>query len=287
MIVGTSRFEAEFRRKIVDRHVFQKRCQYVSRMRREIDSRHSAARAMGRELSSVKDGVGSVRDITMLLDMYKAAYGLYRTVNAQLLTDLARLEPTRQRELRFLGGALEFFKNLRNAYRVAVGAEDKLRREYFHVVAQAMGLSFGDDEEARERLMRSYRGCTVEVGEIVGALAADLEARCASAGGEGLRAHAREAKPQHAGTGPTWRGAPRREVPWYPTIDTSRCNGCGACEAFCSFGVLDRSRDGVAVRVRRRYACVVGCDLCAQVCPQGAISFPGLSVVRELPDTSE
>jgi len=285
MIVGTSRFEQEFRERIVDRHVFGRRREYVSRMSEEIASRHRDARAMGRELSSVKDGVGSLRDIIMLLLMYKAAYRIHRPVNARLLTDLARFEPTHQRELRFLSGALEFFKNLRNAYRMSVGAEDKLRREYFHVVARSMGLPLGEDEEARERLMRSYRGCTVEVGEIVAALAGDLVERCAVTGGD-LQDEDSGAQAQ-AGSGPTWRGVPRREVPWYPTIDRDACNGCGACEELCSFGVLQRERDGATVKVRRRYACVVGCDLCSSVCERDAIAFPRLSVVDRPPDTAE
>ncbi|MBD3348366.1 MAG: hypothetical protein GF400_04105 [Candidatus Eisenbacteria bacterium] len=287
MIVGTNRFEQEFRRRIVDRHIFDRRAEYVSSMRREIASRHRDARAKGRELSSVKDGVGSLRDIIMLLLMYKAAYRLHRPVNAQLLTDLARLEPKHQRELRFLSGALEFFKNLRNAYRMSVGAEDKLRREYFDVVARSMGLPFANEEEARERLMRAYRGCTVEVGEIVASLAGELEERCKLPDSEFERGTAHAAGSAQRGPGPTWRGVPRREVPWYPTIDRDACNGCGACEELCSFGVLQRERDGAAVRVRRRYACVVGCDLCSTVCPFGAISFPGLSVVEQPPDTGE
>ncbi|MFH1502785.1 MAG: hypothetical protein ABIG03_07030 [Candidatus Eisenbacteria bacterium] len=282
MIVGTSRFENEFRRKIVGRHVFDERCRYVSRMREEIESRHRDARAMGRELSSVKDGVGSLRDIIMLLLMYKAAYRLHRPVNAQLLTDLARLEPTHQREFRFLSGALEFFKNLRNAYRMSVGAEDKLRREYFHVVAQSMGLSLGDDEEARELLMRAYRGCTVQVGEVVAALALELERSCLELSVESADASPRPLSAMPPGVGPTWRGVPRRDVPWYPTIDEGACEGCGACEDLCSFGVLERTRDASTVRVRRRYACVVGCVLCSSVCRSNAISFPGLSVLEGL-----
>ncbi len=173
---------------------------------------------------------------------------------------------------------------------MSVGAEDKLRREYFHVVARSMGLPFEDDEEARERLMRAYRGSTVEVGEVVGALARDLEARCAEIRDGEPRLTAKKAGATQpggqVGPGPTWRGVPRREVPWYPTIDTTACDGCGICEGFCSFGVLERTRNGSAVRVRRRYACVVGCDLCSAVCSRGAISLPGLSVVDELPDTS-
>ncbi len=26
-----------------------------------------------------------------------------------------------------------------------------------------------------------------------------------------------------------WRGIPREQIPWYPTVDEDLCNGCGVC----------------------------------------------------------
>ena len=84
-------------------------------------------------------------------------------VNSKLLSSLAAIDRRHRGELVFLSGALEFFKNLRNAYRMAVGAEDQLRPEYLHIVASAMGLEYGDEEEAGNRLLLAYRGCTTQV----------------------------------------------------------------------------------------------------------------------------
>jgi hypothetical protein len=175
IIVGTSRFASEFRERVVERHVFERRGEYVSRMKHEIDSRHASRRPGADGEDNVKDGAGGLRDIIMLLLMYKAAYRLHHPVNANLLMVLARLDAERRRELIFLSGALEFFKNLRNAYRMSVGAEDRLRPEHLHIVAASMGLSYDDDREAVERLLAAYRGCTAQVSEIVTATAAELE----------------------------------------------------------------------------------------------------------------
>ena len=78
-------------------------------------------------------------------------------------------------------------------------------------------------------------------------------------------------------TGPTWRGIPRRHIEWYPTIDDGTCDGCRKCLDFCSFGVLVFSAEHAIVEVENRYACVVGCSLCASLCAVGAITFPPLS----------
>lgn len=78
-------------------------------------------------------------------------------------------------------------------------------------------------------------------------------------------------------SGPTWRGIPRRDVEWYPTIDDDLCDGCRKCLDFCSFGVFTYSAERDVVEVGSPYACVVGCSLCSSLCSPRAIAFPPLS----------
>ncbi len=144
-------------------------------MRAEIESRHADATERGLSPDNVKDGTGALRDIFMLLLMYKAICQLSEPVNSKLLSAISAIDRTHRSELVFLSGALEFFKNLRNAYRMSVGAEDDLRPEYLHIVASAMGLRYEEQDEAGERLLRAYRGCTTQVAEIVAAAAERLE----------------------------------------------------------------------------------------------------------------
>jgi ferredoxin len=83
----------------------------------------------------------------------------------------------------------------------------------------------------------------------------------------------------------TWRSLPYNEkalkdefgVPWYPTIDRSRCTGCGTCEDYCLFSVysLDRKRPATErVRVSAPLNCKTGCPACSRLCPTGALIFP-------------
>ena len=76
----------------------------------------------------------------------------------------------------------------------------------------------------------------------------------------------------------TWRGYPREQIPWYPTIDEDLCNGCGLCLKLCTLGALQPTQNG-KVRVADPFACVVGCTSCANVCRPGAIIFPSRSIL--------
>jgi len=76
----------------------------------------------------------------------------------------------------------------------------------------------------------------------------------------------------------TWRGYPREQIPWFPTVALDLCDGCGACLKFCSFGVYQSVPDGKVV-VAEPFRCQVGCGMCANACPPHAISFPPQAIL--------
>jgi NAD-dependent dihydropyrimidine dehydrogenase PreA subunit len=72
----------------------------------------------------------------------------------------------------------------------------------------------------------------------------------------------------------TWRGNPREQVPWHPSIYPERCDGCGDCLAFCAYDVYDLDEASHKAIVVDPFNCLVGCDACARVCKRRAIRFP-------------
>src|SRR3970040_2923407 len=72
----------------------------------------------------------------------------------------------------------------------------------------------------------------------------------------------------------TWRGIPREEIPWYPTIDPGVCTGCRTCVDFCKNDVLEFDEAAGKSRVNNPYNCIVERSTCAKLCPDGAIRFP-------------
>jgi NAD-dependent dihydropyrimidine dehydrogenase PreA subunit len=78
-----------------------------------------------------------------------------------------------------------------------------------------------------------------------------------------------------------WQGIPREQVPWFPVLDESLCDGCDKCMRFCGNGVYAK-RDSGTVYVARPMNCVVGCDACARLCRYRAITFPPRSMLATL-----
>lgn len=75
-----------------------------------------------------------------------------------------------------------------------------------------------------------------------------------------------------------WRGIPREEIPWFPTIDAEKCIGCKACVEFCKNDVLEFEEETGKTKVKNPYNCVVECRTCARLCPTEAITFPDETV---------
>ena len=94
------------------------------------------------------------------------------------------------------------------------------------------------------------------------------------------------AEPDGNGHYQNWRGMPREQIPWFPTIDEDLCDGCGACLRLCTTGALVATeRDKVCVV--EPFACVVGCNSCANLCKPGAILFPPRSILDAYQPTSK
>lgn len=71
-----------------------------------------------------------------------------------------------------------------------------------------------------------------------------------------------------------WRGIPREDIPWFPTIDAEKCIGCRDCISICKNGVLAFDEEAQKSTVVNPYNCVVECRTCAKLCPADAIRFP-------------
>jgi len=78
-----------------------------------------------------------------------------------------------------------------------------------------------------------------------------------------------------------WKGVPREEIDWSPTIDETKCVGCGMCVTTCGRDVFDFDVEKKKATVARPLQCMVGCSSCESWCVFEAISFPDKKRVRD------
>ena len=74
---------------------------------------------------------------------------------------------------------------------------------------------------------------------------------------------------------------PRNKFPWFPTINYELCISDLTCVNFCPHNVFDWDKETGRPVVARPDDCVPGCDSCAQLCHEKAISFPSQEEFRQ------
>lgn len=84
----------------------------------------------------------------------------------------------------------------------------------------------------------------------------------------------------HSNKEQTWYGIPREQIAWFPSIDSSKCDGCRACYEYCTRNVFQIVGEPARAEVTNPLNCIVGCDLCARRCRKNAIEFPPREMLR-------
>jgi NAD-dependent dihydropyrimidine dehydrogenase PreA subunit len=79
-----------------------------------------------------------------------------------------------------------------------------------------------------------------------------------------------------------WKGIPREEIEWHPTVDKDKCTGCGMCVTSCGRNVFDFDPENNKAVVARPLQCMVGCTSCQVWCIYEAISFPDPNDIKSL-----
>lgn len=79
-----------------------------------------------------------------------------------------------------------------------------------------------------------------------------------------------------------WHGVPREEICWYPLVESCKCDGCGLCVTSCPSGALAFDFELDLAFASQPHRCLVGCTICAMLCPNEAIHLPDHRVAQEI-----
>jgi UTP:GlnB (protein PII) uridylyltransferase len=174
MIIGSTKFDKEFEERIIRPHIFDDSDRYISRMIAELESRHGDQARTGHGQIDLKEGIGGLRDIEMILLMYKARYRRREPINRRLIQTLSELDPKHRDDFEVLSEALDFFKSVRDLYRLTVSAEDELRPEFLERTARILGFEASEARSATDSLLGTYHARAARTAEIVERLTAEM-----------------------------------------------------------------------------------------------------------------
>jgi len=166
-IVGSTKFQKEFNRKIIKPFVFDN-CQfYVRQMINEMKSRHQEISSLTDNEIDIKEGVGGLRDIEFILLIFKAKYQLDEPLNWKLINSLGEKLPQYKEKFIRLKQNSDFIKRLRDLYRLTVSADDILQTAQLGLIAHIMNYHSKQNKTATEKLIEDYFASATEVNEII------------------------------------------------------------------------------------------------------------------------
>jgi len=171
MLVGSRKLDHKFYEEIVFPQVYSRKWKYIDSVKQEMHSRHEENDRTHK--NNIKECRGGLRDIEMLLLMYKAKYEARTPLSRKFLRQVIEQEPHHASQLREVDDHLNFIKKIRDLYRLKVAAQNIIEIEYLSPVAETMG--YGDDGDAGMRLYEDCRKRSDNAGDIIEALSVDIK----------------------------------------------------------------------------------------------------------------
>jgi UTP:GlnB (protein PII) uridylyltransferase len=163
MLVGSRKLEQKLQDRIIEPLIFARAEEYVDFMRNEMKSRHSDTDENLR--NDIKECPGGLRDIEMLLLMYKTKHRVRDPLSRKFLRRLVETERQCADEFRYVEDHLNFIKKLRDLYRLKVAAHNVIDRECMPAVAPTM--VYENSAEAADRLFDEFLERTKEAAEVI------------------------------------------------------------------------------------------------------------------------
>lgn len=170
MLVGSRKLDNKLHETIVIPLIYENKWKYIEQVKKEMNSRHEKIDES--HCNNVKECPGGLRDIEMLLLMYKAKYESKDPLSRKFLRRVIVLEPRNAEKLIEIEKHLNFVKNLRDLYRLKIAAHNVIELEYLSPIAATMG--YGDDEKGAKKLHEDFWERSRRVSDIIGRLANEI-----------------------------------------------------------------------------------------------------------------
>ncbi len=135
LIVGTPELHRRFVREFIQELIFSRPRTYIRSMIREIYHRHGSVPFFREKCANIKECTGGLRDIEMVILIYKVHYQCLDTNPYRLIEKFLRRDRNLRKYWLQIENALLFLQHFRYLYRLTVAAKDQIFPENLAEVA--------------------------------------------------------------------------------------------------------------------------------------------------------
>jgi hypothetical protein len=136
LLVGGQALHQKFLNEIIAEILFSKGMSYIEKMKREINQRHGSTTFFRTKCANIKECIGGLRDIEMIILIYKVYYQLIDINPFQLIEKFCIKERKLSASWKRIQTSLLFLQRFRYLYRLMITAEDSI---YSHGLDQVTG----------------------------------------------------------------------------------------------------------------------------------------------------
>jgi hypothetical protein len=125
-LVGSQKLHQKMANEIIEKVIFARDHQYISEMIREINQRHGSTTFFKEKCANIKECTGGLRDIEMIVLIYKVLYKNLETEPFKLIREFMSRDRKFHSQWKTIYNSLLFLQKFRYVYRLTVAAEDQI-----------------------------------------------------------------------------------------------------------------------------------------------------------------
>jgi UTP:GlnB (protein PII) uridylyltransferase len=155
-LLGGDGIHQKFLQEIVKEQIFRKDRLYIDQMIREINQRHGSTTFFHEKCANIKECTGGLRDIEMIILIYKVFYKIMDTEPYGLLKKFMNRNKNYAKQWKSLRNGLLFLQRFRYVYRLSITAEDQIYAEGLDDVAMRLNPALPGQENPTKWLWNQF-----------------------------------------------------------------------------------------------------------------------------------
>ncbi len=156
LLYGSHFFHERFLTEIINGIIFARGEEYILQMLKEINERHNKTLEFQDSGANIKECTGGLRDIEMIVLIYKVLYQLMETDTYQLINSFYHLDKELQPHWKAVKNALIFLQKFRYMYRLIMATDDNVSNQGLEQLALKFNPELSPDVDSNHWMWEQY-----------------------------------------------------------------------------------------------------------------------------------